>query len=182
MTSRLFRLYTGLIIAFNFMVLPPVLYAGEADRFIAGNLSSPLTSVPLAAADDHVTGGDSHPARVPSSRPVSMGDMHKVLGYSTLVLAAGAAFSSSSKNIHKTLGYAAAGAATMTCISGYLEYSDYFNLDDGLSNTNIHITTGVAATVGFIITAILGSQGDSHGGIGAGSTVLMAVPIIILKW
>ncbi len=131
------------------------------------------------------TPGDVSAAETPSAdRPSGFGmdSAHKYLGYSTLLLAVGAAVSSSSEDLHKSMGYAAAGMATLTCISGYLEYSDYFNLDDGFSKTNIHIVSGAAATAGFIITAILGADGEGHGGIGGASTVLMAVPIVILKW
>ncbi|GAB6097170.1 hypothetical protein JCM14469_34240 [Desulfatiferula olefinivorans] len=111
-----------------------------------------------------------------------MGSAHMVLGYGTLALALAAAVSSSNEDVHEPLGYAAATAATATCVSGFLEYSDYFDLEEGWSAYNVHIVSGVAATAGFIITAVLGADGEKHGGIGAGSTVLMCVPIISLKW
>lgn len=112
----------------------------------------------------------------------NMAISHKYLGYGTIVLALGAAFSSSNEDVHEPIGYAAATAATLTCITGFMEYSDYFDFDEGFSKYNVHIASGVAATAGFIITAILGSDDKSHGGIGGGSTVLMCVPIVVLKW
>lgn len=116
------------------------------------------------------------------SRGLDMGTAHTYMGYGTLVLALAAAFSSSNEDVHEPMGYAAAAAATLTCISGYMEYSDYFDTREGFSKYNVHIVSAVAATAGFVVTAILGADGDSHGGIGGASTVLMCVPIISLKW
>jgi hypothetical protein len=145
---------------------------------------SSLLPPPMAMSDlgDFRVKSMSDNSSASTRKSFSMGSLHKYLGYGTLVLAAGAAFSSSSKDVHEPLGYAAASAATLTCITGFMEYSDYFNLDEGWSKYNIHIAAGVAATAGFIVTAILGADGNDHGGIGGGSTVLMCVPIVILKW
>jgi hypothetical protein len=156
-------------------------HAGEIDRFITGDrLSTLVAPVPLAAEEPVAVdkGGAKRSARA----SMGMGDAHKYLGYSTLALAVAAAVSSSSKDVHKALGYSAAGAATLTCATGFIEYGDYFTMDDGMSKYNIHIAAGAAATAGFIITAVLGGDGKSHGGIGAASAVLMTVPVIILKW
>lgn len=160
--------------------------AGNAlDRWVGGSLPlSPglLSAQPLPHMETPLASADAEAPAAERPSGFRMDSAHKYLGYSTLLLAVGAAVSSSSEDLHKSLGYAAAGMATLTCISGYLEYSDYFNTDDGFSKTNIHIVSGAAATAGFIITAILGADGEGHGGIGGASTVLMAVPIVILKW
>lgn len=177
------------ITTFVFVLSPGVSGTSYADttmdRWIGSNLTLPshlvLTQpLPRFEAAEGTTDVTTVAAEKPKS--FNMGSAHKYLGYTTLAFAAGAAFSSSNEDIHKPMGYAAAGMATLTCITGYLEYSDYFNMDDGWSKTNIHIVSGAAATAGFIVTAILGAGGDSHGGIGGASTALMVVPIVILKW
>jgi hypothetical protein len=157
---------------------------GFAEKWVASGSSLPSN---LIISQPFITTDSSAEAPAPSAETsvkarFNMGTAHKYLGYSTLFFAVGAAVSSSSEDVHKTLGYTAAGLATLTCVTGYLEYGDYFNLDDGWSTTNIHIVSGAAATVGFIITAALGSNDRSHGGIGGASTVLMTVPVIALKW
>lgn len=161
-------------------------HAEGMGKWLAGSLSLPssLDVSPLLPRLDEEAGRvvEAETPAAGKSCGFNMASAHKYMGYTTLGLAVGAAVSSSSEDLHKSLGYAAAGMATMTCITGYLEYSDYFNMDDGLSKTNIHIVSGVAATAGFIVTAILGANDDGHGGIGAASTVLMAVPIVVLKW
>jgi len=44
--------------------------------------------------------------------------------------------------------YTATGAALATCLTGYSEYGDRFNLDDGLfSEDNLHIMLGVLGTL-----------------------------------
>lgn len=144
---------------------------------------SPLLSSPFQISEpDEFKSMPISMEKTRVSRTPDMGSVHKYMGYGTLLLAAGAAFSSSSKDVHEPMGYAAATAATLTCFSGFMEYSDYFDTREGFSKYNIHIVSGVAATAGFIVTAILGAGGDDHGGIGGGSTVLMCVPIVILKW
>lgn len=158
---------------------------GAMDKWLGGSLTLPshlVLSQPLPRVEETPVSTDTAAVATEKPKGLNMASAHKYLGYTTLAFAAGAAFSSSNEDIHEPLGYAAAGMATLTCISGYLEYSDYFNMDDGWSKTNIHIVSGAAATAGFIVTAILGAGGDGHGGIGGVSTALMVVPIVILKW
>lgn len=166
--------------------IPGISHAdGSIDKWIGGSLTLPshlVLSQPLPRFEDAAVSTDAATASIEKPKGFDMSSAHKYLGYTTLAFAAGAAFSSSNEDIHEPLGYAAAGMATLTCITGYLEYSDYFNMDDGWSKTNIHIVSGATATAGFIVTAILGAGGDGHGGIGGVSTALMVVPIVILKW
>lgn len=170
------------MIVFHMAFMPSALFALE-NLPLNGWTTSPLLALPSTVSEP-----DEFRALSPAvgesrvSRAPDMGKIHKYLGYGTLILAVGAAISSSNKDVHEPMGYTAATAATLTCISGFMEYSDYFDTDEGFSTYNIHIVSGVAATAGFIVTAILGAGGDDHGGIGGGSTVLMAVPVIILKW
>lgn len=165
--------------------MSPVRAGGAMGKWLTGGSALPTLLVihpSLPMLDTEAAAIETETPSVEKQCRLNMASAHKIMGYTTLGLAVGAAVSSSSEDLHKSLGYAAAGLATLTCVTGYLEYADYFNLDDGWNATNIHIASGVAATAGFIVTAILGAGDDSHGGIGAASTVLMAVPIVALKW
>ncbi len=192
MMSGIQKISTGLVpvlAAAVFSLVSGSMSAAQAEgamgKWLAGNSALPIHLVAnpsLQLSDEETVPAETGAPSVEKQCRLDMASAHKYMGYTTLGLAVGAAVSSSSEDLHEALGYAAAGLATLTCVTGYLEYADYFNMDDGWSKANIHIASGVAATAGFIVTAILGAGDDGHGGIGAASTVLMVVPIVALKW
>jgi len=115
---------------------------------------------------------------------MNMGKAHKYLGYGTLLLAATAAVSGGDNAFHKGAGVAAAAMAVATCVTGYMEYSNYFDIDNGLSAHNVHIVLGTLAAIGFVATAAsaINSDNKNHAGIGVGSTALLVVPIVVVNW
>ena len=115
----------------------------------------------------------------------TMGKLHKYMGYGTIIAAAAAGVSGSGGGgFHKGAGNAAAALAVATCITGFAEYSDYFDMEEGLSTHNIHIVLATLATAGFVATAIDANDNDDdgHAGLGIGSTILMTIPIVILHF
>ena len=116
---------------------------------------------------------------------LDFGSMHKYLGFSTLLLAGIAAVSSSNRSVHYGSAYAATGTALATCWTGYIEYSDRFDLDEGvLSEDNLHIILGVLGTIGFATAVAIADSGEgsSHSGIGGASAASMLISVIVIKW
>ena len=116
---------------------------------------------------------------------LDFGSMHKYLGFSTLLLAGIAAVSSSNRSVHYGSAYAATGTALATCWTGYIEYSDRFNLDEGvISEDNLHIIIGVLGTIGFATAVAIADSGEgsSHSGIGGASAASMLISVIVIKW
>ncbi|MDY6951369.1 MAG: hypothetical protein SWE60_07655 [Thermodesulfobacteriota bacterium] len=112
------------------------------------------------------------------------GRLHKYLGYGTVLLAGIAAVSSGSRSAHYGAAYAATGTALATCLTGYMEYSDRFNLEDGLlSGDNAHIMLGVIGTIG-IATAvtIADSSESSHKHPGGAGGVSMLLSVVTIRW
>jgi hypothetical protein len=70
----------------------------------------------------------------------------------------------------------------MTCATGYYEYGDMFEIDEGFSQYNLHIALGTLGAIGFAAEAIIASTDSSHGGLGIGSTAAMGAALIIIKW
>ena len=116
---------------------------------------------------------------------LDFGSLHKYLGYSTLLLAGIAAVSSSNRSVHYGSAYAATGTALATCWTGYIEYSDRFDLDEGvLSEDNLHIILGALGTIGFATAVAIADSGEesSHSGIGGASATSMLISVIVIKW
>ncbi len=113
---------------------------------------------------------------------LDMGFLHKYLGYGTLFLAGVAGLTGSESSAHH---YSALGAATlgvMTLASGYYEYGDMFELDEGFSTYNLHIALGTLGAIGFVTEAIIAGTGSSHGGLGIGSAAIMGAALIVIVW
>ena len=116
---------------------------------------------------------------------LDFGSMHKYLGYSTLLLAGIAAVSSSNRSVHYGSSYAATGTALAACWTGYIEYGDRFDLDEGvLSEDNLHIILGVLGTIGFATAVAIADsgKGSSHSGVGGVSATSMLISVIVIKW
>ncbi|MDY6988252.1 MAG: hypothetical protein SWQ30_09365 [Thermodesulfobacteriota bacterium] len=114
----------------------------------------------------------------------SFGRLHKYLGYGTVLLAGIAAVSSGSRSVHYGAAYAATGTALATCLTGYIEYSDRFNLEDGLlSGDNAHIMLGVLGTIGVATAVTIADSSESshkHPGGAGGVSILLSV--VSIKW
>jgi hypothetical protein len=113
---------------------------------------------------------------------LDMGFLHKYLGYGTLLLAGVAAATGSDSSVHH---YSAVGSATlgvMTLATGYYEYGDMFDTDEGFSKHNLHIALGTLGAIGFATEAIIAGTDSDHGGLGIGSAVVMGTALIIIVW
>ena len=158
--------------------------AASLDRYLSGSLGN-LVHFQCDAVSPAIvsTGSMSHPPATRSSG-FSMGKLHKYTGYGTIIAAVAAGVSGSDNGFHKGAGDMAAALAVATCITGFSEYRQYFDMDEGWSAYNIHIVLATVATAGFVATAIdANSNKDTgHAGLGIGSAVLMTVPIVILHF
>jgi len=113
---------------------------------------------------------------------LDMGFLHKYLGYGTLLLAGVAGATGSESSVHH---YSAVGATTlglMTLATGYYEYGDMFEIDEGFSTYNLHIALGTLGAIGFATEAIIASTDSGHGGLGIGSAAVMGAAFIIIIW
>jgi hypothetical protein len=112
------------------------------------------------------------------------GDAHKYLGYGTLLMAAAAGVSGGDNGFHKSAGVGAAVLGVAACGTGFYAYDNYFDLNEGFSWHNIHIVLGALATAGFVAVAAsaISNDDNSHAGLGIGSTALVVIPILVLKF
>lgn len=111
--------------------------------------------------------------------------LHKYSGYGTLLLAGMAAVSSSNRSMHYGCAYSAAGAALVTCLTGYLEYRNIFNMGRGLfADENIHIILGVVGTIGLAASVAMADSGEetSHSSIGGAGAASMLISVVVIRW
>jgi hypothetical protein len=113
---------------------------------------------------------------------LEMGLLHKYLGYGTLLLAAAAGLSGSDSSTHHNLAVGATTLGALTVASGYYEYGDMFQMDEGLSRSNLHIALGTLGAIGFAAEAVIASTDSSHGGLGIASAAAMGAALIIVVW
>lgn len=158
--------------------------AASLDNYLNNNIGMMGNFVFNASSQDIMPQGNLSSESQPRSYGSTMGKAHKYLAYATLVAAGAAGVSGSDDGFHKGAGNAAAVLAVATCVTGFMEYSDYFDMDEGLSMHNIHIVVGTLAAVGFVVTAIDANSNDDdgHAGLGIGSAVLLVVPIVVLQF
>ena len=117
-----------------------------------------------------------------SKLSLDMGSLHKYLAYGTLVLAGVAATTGSHSETHHTAAIGASMLAVMTAATGYYEYGDMFDMDEGLSAANIHIVLGTLGALGFAAEAVIASSGGGHGGLGIASAAAMGAACIVILW
>jgi hypothetical protein len=125
------------------------------------------------------------PKNFPESNTTSFSTMsaHKYLGYGTLALAAMAAVTNSSHEIHRAASYAATWLAGATCATGFAGYGNAIDLTDGISANDIHAISGVIGTAAFVATLILAEadKDSGHGAIGAASAAALGISVVAVK-
>ena len=173
-----------LFVIFNFSTMV------EADPIADLSATDHLQSSLILTREDmsHIFAGDQNipvPNLETGRAGVDFGKVHKYLGYSTILLAGVAAVTSSTKSLHYGAAYATTGTALATCFTGYYEYRDRFDLENGfLDEDNLHILLGTLGTLGVATAVAIADSGDnnSHAGIGITGGASMMVSIIVIKW
>lgn len=113
---------------------------------------------------------------------LDVGFMHKILAYGTLVLAGVTGVTGSDSSLHHNSALGATALGLMTLATGYYEYGDMFEMDEGFSQYNLHIALGTIGALGFATEAIIASTDSGHGGIGIASAIAMAGATVIIYW
>jgi len=113
---------------------------------------------------------------------LDVGFLHKIFAYSTLVLAGVAGVTGSDSSLHHNAAIGATALGLMTLGTGFYEYGDMFEMDEGFSKYNMHIALGTIGALGFATEAIIASTDSGHGGIGIASAIAMAGATVIIYW
>lgn len=113
---------------------------------------------------------------------IDIGFIHKILAYGTLVLAGVTGVTGSDSSLHHNSAIGATALGLMTLTTGYYEYGDMFEMDEGFSQYNLHIGFGTIGALGFATEAIIASTDSRHGGIGIASAIAMAGATVIIYW
>ncbi len=130
---------------------------------------------------------DTTAAAVVTPRRTSfdLGDVHKYLGYSTVLLVGLAAATSGDNGAHYGTAYGAAALGAATVATGFVEYGDRFDLSYGLLwQDNAHIILGTVGAIACIaaVAAADSDGGGGHAGAGVGGGAAMALSIITIRW
>jgi hypothetical protein len=112
----------------------------------------------------------------------NVGFLHKAFAYSTLVLAGITGLTGSDSSMHHNSALGATALGVMTVATGYYEYGDMFEMDEGFSQYNLHIALGTIGALGFATEAIIASTDSGHGGLGIASAIAMAGATVIIYW
>ena len=115
-------------------------------------------------------------------KDIDLSSAHKYLGYGTAALAGITAVSSSSGDFHKIAGYTTAGLSLITAAIGFYEYGEHIDLNEGFTGYNMHMILETLATAGFMVTATLQSDKNTHAVVGGVSTAMMILPIFVVHW
>lgn len=180
----------GILVAWGIVflgMLPGSALAASMDHYLSGPVgqgSGPSFTCDASSPNLTLADNSSGTGSGSSGSRMSMGKLHKYLGYATLAAGLVAGVSGSDDGLHKGAGTAAAAFAVATCATGFSEYGNYFDMDEGLSVHNIHIVLGTLATAGFVATVAnaYANDDDGHAGLGIASGVLMVVPVVVLKF
>ena len=113
---------------------------------------------------------------------LNVGFLHKVFAYGTLALACVAGATGSDSATHHNSAVAASALGLMTVATGYYEYGDMFDMDEGFSQPNLHIVLGTIGALGFATEAVIASTDSGHGGLGIGSAIAMGAATVIIYW
>ena len=190
MLNSYFRLYRSLSVVVVLFLLLMFSAAANADGYSATMVMENVHPHLALTENDfsQLFAGDiTEP--IPDPATASMGldfeKAHKYLGYTTILLAGIAAITSSNKSLHYGAAYTATGTALATCFTGYYEYRDRFDLEEGLfSDDNLHIILGALGTLGIATAvAIADSDGENgHAGPGIAGGTAMLISVIVIKW
>lgn len=180
-------LMVSIIIAAGFFAaLPLGASAGSLDQYLQNDMGLSADFAADASSQEIMQNRGDAPISGKNDRGtgLTMGKMHKYLGYSTLAAAAAAGVSGSDNGFHKGAGAAAAVLGVAACATGFAEYGYLFDPGAGLSKHNIHIVLSTLATAGFVATAVdaFANDDDGHAGLGIGSGALMVVPVAVLHF
>lgn len=113
---------------------------------------------------------------------LDVGMIHKILAYGTLALAGVTGVTGSDSPLHHNSALGATSLGLMTLATGYYEYGDMFEMDEGFSQYNLHIALGTIGALGFATEALIASTDSKHGGIGIASAIAMAGATVIIYW
>ncbi|MFZ2631465.1 MAG: hypothetical protein WA081_11040 [Desulfosalsimonadaceae bacterium] len=190
MKSKILKKMMGMLAAWGVLFLgiqPGSAFAASIDQYLSGSggkVSQTLLTCDASSGNMILADNSARTGSGASDSRVSMGKLHKYLGYATLGAALAAGVSGSDDGFHKGAGTLAAALAVATCATGFSEYAEYFDASEGLSMHNIHIVLGTLATAGFVATAAnaYANDDDGHAGLGIASGVLMVVPVVVLHF
>lgn len=166
----------GLIAVF----LPGVCLAGSELFPLPDNIFSDHNVHQFRASSTAVNAQTSSTSA--SKFQLDAGFLHKIFAYGTLALAGVAGLTGSDDAIHHNSAIGATALGLMTVATGYYEYGDMFEMDEGFSGTNMHIALGTIGALGFATEAIIASTDSGHGGIGIASAIAMAGATVIVYW
>ena len=166
------------------MGVPGLSSAVSLNQYLNNNMGHIANTAFNVSSQDIMPIDTSSPDKSSGISSSDMGNTHKYLGYGTLLCAGVAGVSGGDNALHKGAGIAAALMAIAACATGYAEYGDCFDMDEGFSDYNIHIVLGTLAAAGFAATAAsaISSDDTGHAGVGVGATVLAVIPVIVIKW
>ena len=117
-----------------------------------------------------------------SNLQLDIGFLHKFFAYGTLVLAGVTGATGSDSSMHHNSAMGATVLGLMTLATGYYEYGDMFEMDEGFSQYNLHIALGTIGALGFAAEAIIASSDSGHGGLGIASAIAMGGATVIIYW
>ena len=175
---RLIKRITALVMITIF--LPGVCFAGSELFSLPNTIFFDNTSNEFRSSSTVSNGQSSSPSE--GKYRLDVGFLHKILAYGTLALAGVAGLTGSDDSIHHNSAIGATALGLMTLATGYYEYGDMFEMDEGLSQYNLHIALGTIGALGFATEAIGASTGSGHGGIGIASAIAMAGATVIIYW
>jgi hypothetical protein len=133
-------------------------------------------NVSLLALSDADTSSGTRAIKTKSSKI----NLHRLLGWSTIIAAAATLISGAagSKDVHCGLAGLSTALAAVTCADGFYEYHDLIGLDSDTRYT-AHAAAGMLATAGFAASLFF-ADGKSHtvtGGI-SGAAFLFTIGIV----
>ncbi len=172
-------------------ILTAIALAAATQRVSAGTGDSPAWNpsygitqssygMPAMAGTDALTGTAARPLSAST-----VGLMHKILGYTTAVLATASAitgFAAPQHLAHSITTYSTAGLATLTMITGYAAYADVITFRGGVTTQNSHVVLGTLSTVGLITSAIIGGMNVKHCAPGIISGVVLYASVIVVHF
>ncbi|NOY68784.1 MAG: hypothetical protein GXP53_04735 [Deltaproteobacteria bacterium] len=166
------------------LCVPQLSAALSLNQYLNNNVGQTGNSILISSAQLEVRDNSLFASPATDTSRMNLRNAHKIFGYSTLLFAAMAGLSGGDNGLHKGTGIATAVMAVAACATGYSQYGDYFDKDEGLSAYNVHIVLGTMAAAGFVATAAMAGSngGGGHAGAGIASTVLAVIPVIVIKW